>query len=170
MRNILGAFALAAVMASQAGAATISGPTTVVAGQTYSYIYDTGPVDLIENYEVYVLTLLVNGSGYFEFFGSEFPTNNQFTFDWIFPNTGPAVLSAESFLQSYVGATVTPGENGFVSIFKPDGWQAEVIFTEASNFKVSVVPIGGTLPLMLSALGLMGWAARRRTKHGALPA
>lgn len=170
MRNILGAFAFSAVMASQAGAATISGPTTVVAGETYSFIYDTGPVNLIENYDVFVLKLLVNDTGYFEFFGPEYPTNNQFSFNWVFPNTGPAVLSAQSFLESYVVATATLGEDGFVSVFKPDGTRGEFSDMRAADFQVSVVPIGGTLPLMLSALGLVGWAARRRTKRGGLPA
>jgi hypothetical protein len=36
--------------------------------------------------------------------------------------------------------------------------------------QISVVPIGGTLPLLLSALGALGWVARRRSKAAALPA
>lgn len=170
MRKILGAFALTAVMASQASAATIIGPTTVVAGQSYSFIFDTGPVDLIDNYDVFMLRLGVNDTGYFEFFGPVYPPNNQFTFNWIFPTTGPAVLSAQGFLDSYVNAEIGVGEDGFLFVTKPEGTRAEVIFAQAKDFQVSVVPIGGTLPLMLSALGLIGWAARRRAKQGALPA
>lgn len=178
MRNILGAFALAAVMASQAGAATISGETNPIVGQTYTYIYSPDTPSLTPGYTNYALTIFVDdpndasGDVGFSFEGPTYPESNTFSFDWVFNATGPAVLNVES-------AIVTFFENGFQFpegvqfSTKPDGitlFRFQNIEGITLMANVSVVPIGGTLPLLLSALGLIGWAARRRTKQGALPA
>lgn len=169
MQKALGAMVAAVLFASQAGAATVTGPTTVTAGQTYTYIYDPGPVDLIEGYQFYVLRVRVNDDGYFERAGTTYPEDSKFMFNWVFDTTGPAFLNVSSYLESYVGAVLT-GTFDRPIVFKPVGWMADVAESQADKLQISVVPIGGTLPLMLSALGLMGWAARRRSKQNALPA
>ena len=178
MRNILGAFALAAVMASQAGAATISGETNPIVGQTYTYIYSPDTPSLVPGYSSYELNVAVNnlsdaaGDVWFAFGGPTYPASNQFSFDWVFDVAGPAVLSVRSVLVTFfeTGFVFPEGVQFFVkpedgTIFR--GQNSEAVTLTAN---VSVVPIGGTLPLMLSALGLIGWAARRRAKSGALPA
>ncbi len=179
MQKTLWAFAATVLFASQAGAATVTGPTSVIAGQTYTYTYqpDT-PVVLLEGYTLYTMLLEVNG-GYevpggasLNSYGTLYPASNNFTFDWAFPATGPAILSVRSVLVSYINATVNVFSDYF-EVVKPENVFYEVHNSAAVDLRVSaipVVPIGGTLPLMLSALGLMGWAARRRAKQNALPA
>lgn len=177
MRKILGAFALAAVMASQAGAATISGETNPIVGQTYTYIYSPDTPSLTPGYSSYELNVAVNDLSdaaadvWFTFGGPTYPASNSFSFDWVFNVTGPAVLSVQSVLVTFfqTGFQFPEGVEFFVkedgTLFR--GQNSEAVTLTAN---VSVVPIGGTLPLMLSALGLIGWAARRRAKSGALPA
>ena len=178
MRNILGAFALAAVMASQAGAATISGETNPIVGQTYTYIYSPDAPSLTPGYTSYTMTIIVDdlsdaaGDVRFSFDGPSYPESNSFSFDWVFNVTGPTVLSVRSVIATFFG-TAFEFPEGVQFFRKPENgilFRVQNIdeITLATN--VSVVPIGGTLPLMLSALGLMGWAARRRAKSGALPA
>lgn len=183
MRKYLMALAATALLASQAAAATISGPTTVEAGVTYTYTYqpDT-PVSLLEGYTLYTMYIEVNGNPSaggtgFNYYGSVYPVDNSFTFDWVFDTTGPAVLSISSVLVSYINATIQLGD-GFFDVIKGESARFEVFNTGRNEdgggppleLKVSVVPIGGTLPLLLSALGALGWVARRRKAQAALPA
>ena len=158
------------LIGSQVQAAIITGPSSVVAGQTYTYTYDTGPVDLLDGYDFFILNLNVSDGVNTEYvgrFGFPFPTNNLFTFDWVFDITGPAFLTVTGTLESYAGAVVT-FPDGFINIFKGPNARFEVI--NLGPDKLSVVPIGGTLPLLLTALGIAGWVARRRATTSALPA
>ena len=180
MRKYLMALAATALLASQAAAATISGPTTVEAGATYTYTYqpDT-PVSLLEGYTLYTMYIEVNGNPAtsFNYYGSVYPADNSFTFDWVFDTTGPAVLSISSVLVSYVNASILLGD-GFFDVIKGELTRFEVFNTGRDEdgggppleLKVSVVPIGGTLPLLLAALAAFGWVARRRKAEAALPA
>lgn len=173
MRKVFGTLAALALMGSQAEAAIITGPTSVVAGQSYTYTYDTGPVDLLDGYDFFILNLLVSdgvNDDYFGRFGFPFPTNNLFTFNWTFSVTGPAFLSVRSTLESYAGAEITPNPGGVPSIFKDDDTRVELIEFGPDGLQVSVVPIGGTLPMLLTALGVAGLVARRRAAKEAVPA
>ena len=167
------AFAATALLASQVQAATISGPTTVQAGQTYTYTYvPDEPTEILEGYEFFVFRLRVtgpNGTSGFDFSGSDHTTVPSYQFNWIFDTTGSAILSAISYLETYKNADLIQGEFG-PEVIKPEGWESRSAFSERVALQISVVPIGGTLPLLVSALGLMGWAARRRAQKAALPA
>lgn len=178
MRKYLMALAATALLASQAGAATITGPTTVVAGQSYTYTYTpNAPADLLPNYTYFTMHLKVNGGDEvpggkgFNSDGSDYLDGMTFSFDWIFTTPGPAVLSVQSVLVTYLSTLVyvdgevinKPDFRVFNSGFAFDGEEPETL-------RISVVPIGGTLPLLLSALGAFGWAARRRKAQAALPA
>jgi hypothetical protein len=178
MRNILGALALTAAMASQASAATISGETNAIAGQTYTYLYSPDAPSLIPGYLSYTMDIAVNDTGnpadniWFSFAGPVYPASNQFSFDWVFNVTGPVVLNVQSVLATFFGTEFQFPE-GTEFFEKEDGTLFRGQNSDTIPLKVSVtsvVPIGGTLPLMLTALGLMGWAARRRARQGALPA
>ena len=181
MRKYLMALAATALLASQAGAATISGPTTVTAGVVNTYTYTPNmPVELLEGSTFYTMFLEINGGWEYaptgaslNYSGSEFPPTGQFSFDWVFNETGPAVLSISSVLVSYLTNPSLVGENQpkplhviFNSGRGPASWEGG----PPVELQISVVPIGGTLPLLLSALGALGWVARRRSKAAALPA
>lgn len=178
MRKILGALALTAAMASQASAATISGETNAIAGQTYTYIYSPDTPSLIPGYLSYTMDIAVNSSSnpstdvWFSFAGPVYPASNEFSFDWVFDVTGPVVLNVRSVLATFFASDFQfPEDTQF--FVKEDGTLFRGQNSDPIPLKVSVtsvVPIGGTLPLMLSALALMGWAARWRGKDGALPA
>lgn len=182
MGKLFGWIAAALLMGAQAQAAVITGPSPVVAGQSYTYTYDTGPVDLLPGYDFYILNLIVSDGVNEDYFGrfasadplvsnSPFPFSNPFTFDWVFSVTGPALLSVTGYLESYADATITYGVDGFPSIFKTEGvTRVGLINLGTDGLQISVVPIGGTLPLLLTAIGLVGWVARRRAAAGAVPA
>lgn len=175
MRKYLMALAATALLASQAGAATITGPTTVQAGVAYTYTYQPNtPVVLIDGYTLYDMFLDIddNNDGITEgrfFYGTTYPENNSFSFQWIFNTAGLATLSIRSILTSHIGASVVQ-EDGYFRIIKstqydmfasgwgPEEWQGGPPVT----LQVSVVPIAGTMPLLLSALAGLGWVMRRR--------
>jgi|GEM_PF-6601347 len=175
MRKYLMALAATALLASQAAAATISGPTTVNAGQTYTYIYSPDMPYLTPGYLSYEVNMAVNDTGnpaddvWSTYAGTTYPASNQFSFDWVFDATGPATLTVYSVIVTFFG-------NEFVFTDELPFWVKEdgTIFRgeniDAVSMKISVVPIGGTLPLLLSALGALGWMARRRKAEAALPA
>lgn len=174
MRKLLGMLAAALLIGSQAQAAIITGPASVLAGQSYSYTYDTGPVDLLPGYNFFILNLNVSDgitTEYFGRFGFPFPENNLFSFNWIFDVTGPALLTATATLETYAGADIVYDPvSGFPSIFKDDDTRVGLIGFGPDRLAVSVVPIGGTLPLLLTALGIAGWVARRRATAAAVAA
>ena len=180
MRKILGALAISATLASPAMAATISGEINPIAGQTYTYLYSPDAPPLIPGFVSFTMDIEVQEVGdpggveWFSFAGpaATYPASNEFAFDWIFDVTGPAVLSVRSVLTTFFGTEFSFPE-GTEFFEKEDG----TLFSGRNYDPIpltvsvtSVVPIGGTLPLMLSALGLMGWAALRRARQGALPA
>ena len=179
MRNVFGALVAVFLFATQSGAATLepsyvatlTGPTSVIVGQSNTYTVNIGVVPVQPNYTLYALRLNVNGE-FFSSFGTTLPENISITFNRIFETTGTSVLNVFALVQTYVNATFDPTEE-FPDIKKPEGTLFENIRVDPNALEVTVtavVPIGGTLPLMLSALGLIGWAARRRGKQGALPA
>ena len=178
------AFAATALLASQVQAATISGPTTVEAGIPYVYTYQPSePNEILDVYDFYVLRLNVTDStspdvGYFAFTGGEgglYDPTATYSFFWTFNTTGPVVLSVISWFDTFSGPGVALaydefGPFGRLLFEDGSGKAAASAFSERVALQISVVPIGGTLPLLVSALGLMGWAARRRAQKAALPA
>jgi hypothetical protein len=182
MNKMLGLLAAVMLMASQAGAATISGlgqTVTVEQGKSYTFYFDTGPVALVENSNLFIMRLTLPNGVVAERGGSSYPVDNRFAFDWVFGSLGSTTLNMSAILisyanvpieelASYTGALVNfPGLFGRTS--KAESFTASRVFEVVQAGQVSVVPIGGTLPLMATALGLFGWAARRRAKQSALP-
>lgn len=185
MRKYLMALAATALLASQAGAATISGPTTVTAGVVNTYTYQTDvPADVLPGHTLYTMWLEINGGnpatggGVENYYGATYVDGTTFSFDWVFPTTGPASLTIRSVLATYIGATVEQFDGYFSVVEGPNkvavtfnsGFEFEGGGGPPATLQISVVPIGGTLPLLLSALGALGWVARRRSKAAALPA
>lgn len=177
MIKILGILATAAMLAAEAGAATIDGPGDVVVGQSSKLFFNSGPVDLIENGNLFYMTLrLPDGSSVMSG-GSEYPSDNLFGFDWVFKTTGETTLKVIAELRSYSGVVfeqATNYPNGTMMPINLDTAPSQSLRFEASRIfnvvearDISVVPIGGTLPLMFSALALIGWVAGRRKRQTA---
>ena len=173
------AFAATALLASQVQAATISGPSTVQAGVPYVYTYQPStPDEILDVYDFYILNINVYDStrpGFQSFAftggdGVQYDPAATYSFSWTFNTTGSAVLSVISWFNTFSGAILTEDEFGPVAIPIANEKQARIAFSDEVALNISVVPIGGTLPLLVSALGLMGWAARRRAQKAALPA
>ena len=174
MRKILAAAAVAMALIGQAQAATVTGPTDVTAGTPYSYTYNPDPTAILAGYDLYAMNLTVSDSfdpgnvQVFSFFGSVLPSPRNFLFNWVFPATGTGVLTVTGVLETYFGATLGKDEGGFTFVIKPEGTPFIVSNIEPASLTVNstpVVPIGGTLPLLLTAFGLAGWVARRRARE-----
>ncbi|MEZ5753314.1 MAG: hypothetical protein R3D90_00655 [Paracoccaceae bacterium] len=157
----------------------MTGPTDVTAGTPYLYTYNPDPTAILAGYDLYAMNLFVSDSfdpgnvQVFSFFGSVLPSPRDFDFSWVFPATGAGVLTVEGILETYFGATLGEDEGGFPVIIKPPGTPFFVSNIEPASLTVNstpVVPIGGTLPLLLTAFGLAGWVARRRTQAEPLAA
>ena len=173
------AFAATALLASQVEAATISGPTTVQAGVPYVYSYQPStPDEILDVYDFYILNINVYDSTRpgFESYafsggnGVQYDPTATYSFSWTFNTAGSAVLSVISWFNTFSGAILSADEFGPIAIPGEGGKDARIAFSKEVALQISVVPIGGTLPLLVSALGLMGWAARRRAQKAALPA
>lgn len=172
------AFAATALLASQVQAATINAPAMPLqAGVPYTFTYTPdSPTEILDTYDFYILRLTVTDStrpgeeASFGFSGTIIDPNETFDFPWIFNSTGSAILSVVSWYNTYRGAELVQGPFGPIAIEGEGFKEARSSFSEAVSLRISVVPIGGTLPLLVSALGLMGWAARRRAQKVALPA
>lgn len=108
-------------------------------------------------------------------------SNKTFTFNWIWGEAGPATLTFTGYLERYKNAygnfgnlpgTTEPELLGLkftdnTSIFERTDF-GPITWSNAPAASPTAVPIGGTLPLMLSALGLGAWMMRRRAKRVAL--
>jgi hypothetical protein len=172
MNKILGIALTAAVLAGQATAATIDGPGEVIVGQSYELFFNSGPVDLINKANLFYMTLKLPDGRSVLSGGSEYPANNLFSFNWVFKSTGETTLDVIAELRSYSGVIFEQATNYPIGTLIPinlntspsrtTSLEASRIFRVREAQEISVVPIGGTLPLMLSALGVMGWVARRR--------
>lgn len=100
----------------------------------------------------------------------------EYLFQWRWSKDGPATLTfSEGYLQRYrngvPGGTIV--WNGTSGPLRGDTLFGDPVerFTAtlgAASATPTPVPIGGTLPLMLSALGLGAWVIRRRAKGAAL--
>lgn len=174
MNKIWGMFVVVMMMATQAGAATISGlgqSVQVEQGKVYTLFFDTGPVELVPNANLYIMRLTLptgalNPTGG----GLPYPIDNRFKFDWVFDSLGSTTLNVSAVLASYANVPLDEISSGtwlsFPNLFllpsKSQSFSASRTFEVVAAGQIPVVPIGGTLPLMLSALGLMGWFAGRR--------
>ena len=178
MKNILRAVAVSLMFASGAQAATLDGPT-VTPHPTLSnwFVFKTGNTlyEPGDPFNVYTLELKVSDSTRtetFSFLNDIDPADDAFAFRWLnglVKNfTIKAVLT--SYTNSYIDRTFTAGsetwrlyQNG---LFKQ---RTETFEISAAALKAAptAMPIGGTLPLMLSALGLGALVMRRRAKRAA---
>lgn len=186
MKNILRAVAVSLMFASGAQAATVE----PVAGDSDSFIFRTGntaytkPGDVDYNpalpdpFTVFSLDLTISDSGRTEvrsFIGGGDPMLNPILFDWVFSAGAARILTVSGFLRGYTNSFIDNNpydvETMFISQFA-GGYRVrdESIQSFTTNFSsasVAPMPIGGTLPLMLSALGLGALVMRRRAKRAA---
>jgi hypothetical protein len=102
-----------------------------------------------------------------------------FSFNWVFDTTGPIRHVHQQCAGDLCEPTLIEDGDGF--FFVDETKKAVALPVQLRlrgeggggppvTLQISVVPIGGTLPLLLSALGALGWVARRRSKAAALPA
>lgn len=172
--------------------ATLAGPQKIGSGYHFTYSIGEIPFDPT-TYNAWSLTFTVNGLKYAPIVGITdgwmSPSNGLFGFQYNFLNPDtPTTLTVNAVINGYVGASVrdqsTFGLGNYsllnygdktkmgtfnfnpisLSLFDKTAPQKEQplplkVFAEATP-----VPIGGTLPLMLTALGLGGWMLRARTK------
>ena len=187
MKNILRAVAVSLMFASGAQAATVE----PVAGDSDSFIFRTGntaytkPGDVDYNpalpdpFTVFSLDLTISDSGRTEvrsFIGGGDPMVQPFLFDWVFSAGAARILTVSGLLRGYTNSYLRSldynPEVSFISqlpgktpLMRDERIQS--FTTDFSSASVAPMPIGGTLPLMLSALGLGALVMRRRAKRAA---
>lgn len=189
-------FAIAMLFASQAGAATydatLSGP--VQSGSNYRFTYSVGEIAEFNPaiYNAWSLSFTVNGLKYSPIVGLtegvNSPSNGVFGFFYSYYKPGQTI-TVDAVIKGYVGANVSDnsttsrqyytllstGDQTKMGTFtfntiKYEPFGAAAPLQEQQQLRVAeaaVVPIGGTLPLMLTAIGLGGWMLRSRAKAAA---
>lgn len=194
-RAVTAAAMLAIWTIHAAQAATVEGATDAISleqtsspelGKTYYFNVRTGPLselpsDYATGEQAYSrMFMTISGQGVTttpSSIGTGDASNLTFSFKWIWAEEGPATLTFSGYLDRYMAATpsytitgqqkVLSGLNN-TSIFIRDEigqitWQSGA----AAALNPTPVPIGGTLPLMLSALGLGALVMRRRARRAA---
>lgn len=169
--------ALAMSLATQANAATLE-PSVLTGWLKYTI----GDVDYDASlYKAWKLILSVNGdkSGtQFSYGWTSEGANPDYAFvnfQWDIGTNGPA--SVVGTLEMYSGVYSSNTTYGSQVPFASNADTRRIVFDSVTfgaaktpapsaiaEIAPSVVPIAGTLPLMLSALGLFGFLARRRMK------
>lgn len=197
LRAVLAAMLLVTGTHSGAQAATVDGPIdtlsltqveTPVVGTNYFFAFNVGtlpalPPDYPTGDDAYSrLFMTISGQGATTTTSSIVQgdaSNKTFTFNWIWGEAGPATLTFTGYLERYknavpiymrVGQQEVLGGLSFTdntSIFERTDF-GPITWSNAPAASPTAVPIGGTLPLMLSALGVGAWVMRRRAKRVAL--
>lgn len=197
LRAVLAAMLLVTGAHSGAQAATVDGPIdtlsltqveTPVVGTNYFFAFNVGtlpalPPDYPTGDDAYSrLFMTISGQGATTTTSSIVQgdaSNKTFTFNWIWGEAGPATLTFTGYLERYknavpiymrVGQQEVLGGLSFTdntSIFERTDF-GPITWSNAPAASPTAVPIGGTLPLMLSALGVGAWVMRRRAKRVAL--
>lgn len=197
LRAVLAAMLLVTGAHSGAQAATVDGPIdtlsltqveTPVVGTNYFFAFNVGtlpalPPDYPTGDDAYSrLFMTISGQGATTTTSSIVQgdaSNKTFTFNWIWGEAGPATLTFTGYLERYknavpiymrVGQQEVLGGLSFTdntSIFERTDF-GPITWSNAPAASPTAVPIGGTLPLMLSALGVGAWVMRRRVKRVAL--
>lgn len=193
--------AIAMLLASQASAATLSGPTTVEAGK--SYWYSGSLADLAFDpaaYTTWRITLNVNGlESQYVIDGVTGKTNRPsgFVFNYKFGTILPDAMWVTAILDRHVDGSwtttgtfndkdpyanvrVTPGKTTVSTMvqfdplylngakppapFEQPQLKPQLLGDGAVTAASSVVPLGGALPMMVTALAALGWVARSRAR------
>lgn len=190
MKKMLRAVVVAMLFATGAQAATVDGPLDkfgnkvtgdLVKGQSYSFDFKTGPLAPLEGSYYSRAFMTITGQGETvtkTAIGQGDPQLLIYGMDWSAFADGPADFTVSWYLERYMNAsptyqfTPTIGEAPVTGLAFPDNKPIfERTYFDQVSFSTRLaaepptpVPIGGTLPLMLSALGLGALVMRRRAK------
>lgn len=170
---------------------TVTQTDTPVSGQLYQFYVTPGslamvPTEFLTGSGAYSeMVLTISGQGVTEPFVKSIGFGDMsfkpFGFSWFWKDTGPQSLTFQGSLKLYSNASPDYGNmpgtganpppivglkfvNGPANLFEipiePITWMG----ANSAAPETTPVPIGGTLPLMLSALGLGAFVMRRRAK------
>lgn len=183
--------AVALLLATKAGAATVGEATVeVFPAAKDGYMFKFGATDQVDPniYNAWILSVLVDNVDTGQFWASATSTSDPsmnfpslYSVQFATPKTSFTVMGV---LRLYTNATIsTSGTFVNQTALQPPRvdvsnsnpaaeFRRSVVFgaapqqslTSETQRAAAVVPIGGTLPLMLTALGLGGWVLRSRTK------
>lgn len=180
MKNILRAVAVSLMLASGAQAAIVDGPTVAAyPALANTFVFKTGNTlyEPGDAFTVYKLGLTVSDSSTtktFSFLDALDPMNGVFAFQWVGGVAEKFTIKAvlTSYTNSFIDRTFTAGSETYNLRQYPSGVfqvRTETFEIQAASLVAppTAVPIGGTLPLMLSALGLGALALRMRAKRAA---
>lgn len=170
-------------------AVSLARTSDLVNGRTYTFILRTGPLPALpagyptgdNAYSEVFMT--ISGQGITRNRSSLGIGNAEdvpYRFNWLSEADGPASFTFQWELRRYMNATpiyVTSGDQSVVGglnftggapIFATPPAEGQVTLrTAALQEQPTAVPIGGTLPLMLSALGIGALVMRHRAKQAA---
>lgn len=189
MKNMLRAAVAAVLFASGAQAATVDGlfdasgavPSAFVATHVYYFRVTLDESDLAPLPDGLAQSSIVGSELYFNISGQA--TSGQvigpgltYSLSWMWPATGATSFDFQSgTLNRYLkgkptGAITTTATSG---PFQSTSFVSQTIGSPTQVGRLAAasttpVPIGGTLPLMLSALGLGAFVMRRRAKKAVL--
>ncbi len=186
MRSVLAVCLSAVMMMGAAEAATIGGNLNVVAGEPHTFSLN---VPLFPGEEFYSAMLYINGGKGTAPLSNVIQQGSvtlNFLHTFVALGTQSLTVGADIWYKafgSYECVGVTAGCNVpnslqnpnqprysefFVietaSVFVASPQQNLTSVAEPSLNRAAVVPIAGSLPLLLSGLGILGWAARRRAR------
>lgn len=189
MKKMLRAVVVAMLFATGAQAATVDGPLDkfgnkvtgdLVKGQSYSFDFKTGPLAPLEGYVISQAFMTITGQGQTvkrTAIGQGDPQLLIYGMDWSAFADGPADFTVSWYLERYKNAALkvqfTPNNDPIIvgltftdnkPIFETTYFDQVSFSTRLAAEPPTPVPIGGTLPLMLSALGLGALVMRRRAK------
>lgn len=175
--------AVALLLATKAGAATLSGATVVAdSWNTNGYRYTFSPlISYVDpsTFNAWEVRFFLNGTPTGQNWASaSTPMSSPADVSFLFTTTEKS-FTVMGVLKLFQNAKInTPGETGTQALVYETNslttvtYEAPAAFgaapqqslTSETQRAAAVVPIGGTLPLMLTALGLGGWVLRSRTK------
>lgn len=186
MRSLLAVCLSAIMMMGAAEAATIGGNLNVVAGEPHTFSLN---VPLSPGEEFYSAMLYINGgkgSAPLSNVIQQGSVTLNFLHTFVALGTQSLTVGADIWYKAfgsyecagqYAGcynpnslqnqdqqriSMFTVGQK--VSVFVSSPEQTATSAADSAAVRAAVVPIAGTLPLLLSGLGILGWAARRRAR------
>lgn len=193
MKNMLRAVVVAVLFASGAQAATVDGPLddlgnqvtgNLVKDQRYWFHFKTGPLEPLAGYNISQAFMTITGQGQTvtrTSIGQGDPEGIIYGAQWFALADGPADFTVSWYLERYMNASLqiefTPSNEPIVvgltfpnnnPIFETTYFDQVSFSTRLAEAPPSTVPLTGTLPLMLSALGLGAFVMRRRAKKAVL--
>lgn len=189
MIKIMRAVAAVMLLATGAQAATVDGPLDefgntvtgdLVKDQLYSFHFKTGPLAPLEGYNISKAFMTITGQGQTvtrTAIGQGDPQGVVYGAYWFALANGPADFTVSWYLERYKNASLdvqfTPSNEPIVvgltftdnkPIFETTYFNQVSFSTRLAAAPPTAMPLAGTLPLMLSALGLGALVMRRRAK------